>query len=144
MSDLIKNIPQQQVDLLEQEFLRLPQVECPVTHHFGPGLYIRQVEMPAGALVIGHAHTRPCMNILLRGVITLRGEDGRVDTLTAPVTFMGSVGRKVAHIIEDVIWQNVYATDETDLNVIESQVIIKSEAWQQACLEKNKESICLG
>ena len=35
------------------EVLKQPQVACPVTHHFGPSIYIREVVMPAGTVVVG-------------------------------------------------------------------------------------------
>ena len=33
---------------LEKEMLEMPQADCPVAHHFGPGIYIREVTLPAG------------------------------------------------------------------------------------------------
>ena len=43
-------------DSLEREMLEVEQVHCPVKHHFGSGVYIREVFLPAGTLVLGHAH----------------------------------------------------------------------------------------
>ena len=49
---------EQKVQTLEAVFLEQPQVDCPVVHRFGPGIYIREVTIPAGALSIGHYQTR--------------------------------------------------------------------------------------
>ena len=38
---------EQDVLRLESAFLKEEQVDCPVTHHFGPGVYIREVLLPA-------------------------------------------------------------------------------------------------
>ena len=117
------------VDDLEKAMLKMPQVDCPVTHHFGGGLYIREAFMPAGSVVIGHSHKKPTMNIMIKGKLLLITEDGSKKELIAPQTFMGIAGRKAAYIIEDTIWQNVHITDETDIEKLEDMFIDKSTAW---------------
>ena len=47
--------------------------------------------------------------------------------------FIGEPGQKVGYVIEDTVWQNIYATDETDIDrleemFMESDVLDKSEA----------------
>lgn len=108
---------------LEVAMLTQEQVECPVTHHFGPGIYIREVAIPAGTIVLGHSHTNPCTNILLSGSMAVSLSGGVVKVLTAPCTFVTQQGRKLAYIIEDVVFQNVFATDETDVAVLEATLI---------------------
>lgn len=117
------------VDAVEQEMLGQPQVDCPVTHRFGPGVYIREVFMPKGALIVGHRHTTPHINIMLTGVIGLLNDDGTETVLHAPQTFVAQPGRKVAYIYEDVVWQNVHATDETDVEKLEAMFLDKSPAF---------------
>ena len=39
-------------DQVEAAFLEQPQADCPVTHRFGPGIYIREVLLPRGAYVV--------------------------------------------------------------------------------------------
>lgn len=117
------------VNAVEAEMLALPQVDCPVTHRFGPGVYIREVFMPKGAWVVGHYHTTPHINIMLTGVIGLMNDDGTETVLHAPQTFVAQPGRKVAYIYEDVIWQNVHATDETDVEKLEDMFLDKSAAY---------------
>jgi hypothetical protein len=40
------------VDEAEKEMLKLPQVDCPVVHHFGPNLCIREVFIPKGTKAV--------------------------------------------------------------------------------------------
>lgn len=120
------------VDRLESAFLAEPQVDCPVSHHFGPGVYIREVVMPAGAYVIGHSHKDEHFNILLEGRLTLIREDGTRMEMAAPQTFVGSPGRKIAYIHETTRWQNVYATTETDVSVLEERLFDRSDAFEDA------------
>jgi hypothetical protein len=52
--------PQGLMDEFECRLIDFPQTDCPVTHHFGPGVYIREVKIPAGSLVLGHKHQYSC------------------------------------------------------------------------------------
>lgn len=117
------------IDAAEIEMLGQEQVDCPVTHRFGPGIYIREVFMPKGAYIIGHRHTTPHINIMLTGIIGLLNDDGTETVLRAPQTFVAQPGRKVAYIYEDVVWQNVHATDETDVETLETMFLDKSPAF---------------
>lgn len=120
------------VDRAEAAMLRLPQVECPVVHHFGPGIYIREVTIPAGTLAIGHAQRFEQLNVMLKGRIAVPDGAGALRELVAPLIFVGPPGRKAGFALEDVVWLNVYATDERDIDVLEATYLDKSAAWQEA------------
>lgn len=117
------------LDAPEQAMLQLPQVECSVVHHFGPGVCIREVFMPAGALAIGHKQKFEHLNIMLRGKVLVANDDGTTQVLTAPMIFTGKPGRKIGYIMEDMVWQNVYATDLKDASAVEDLFVEKSEEW---------------
>jgi hypothetical protein len=46
------------------------------------------------------------------------------------MTFVGKPGRKVAYIIETVVFQNIYATDETDIEKLEN-MFVENPALEQ-------------
>jgi hypothetical protein len=116
------------IEQLESAMLGLPQVDCPVLHHFGPGIYIREVRMPAGTFAIGHRQKEAHLNILLSGKVAMLDGDGTPKVVSAPFMYSGSPGRKVGYIIEDVVWQNVYSTDETNIEKLEARFLDKSNA----------------
>jgi hypothetical protein len=118
------------IEQVESHLLDLPQVECPVVHHFGPGIYIREVTLPAGTLAIGHAQRFEHLNIMLAGAVAMVGDDGQTKVLRAPMIFVGKPGRKLGYVLETCIWQNVYATEERDIDKLESMFLDKSSAWQ--------------
>lgn len=120
------------VQRLEAAFLDLPQADCPITHRFADGIYIREVRMPAGSYIIGHHHKTDHLNIMLTGHLTILNEDGTKTDLHAPQTFISPAGRKIAYIHEDVVWQNVFATEERDVETLEAMFLDKSEAWLEA------------
>lgn len=117
---------------LESHMLDLPQVECPVVHHFGPGVYIREVTLPQGTLAIGHAQRHEHLNIMLTGSVSMVGDDGQIKTLKAPMIFVGKPGRKFGYVVETCTWQNVYPNpnEERDISVLEDKWLDKSQTWQ--------------
>ena len=114
---------------LEKEMLGMPQADCPVAHHFGPGIYIREVTLPAGIFAVGHAQKYEHLNIMLTGKVAIV-DDGAVRVLEAPMIFTGKPGRKVGYVLETCVWQNVYATEETNIDALEAYYLDKSENWK--------------
>jgi quercetin dioxygenase-like cupin family protein len=114
---------------MESALLELPQVVAPLTHHFAPGVYMREVCMPAGAIILGHEHTTEHFNIVLTGSARVL-IDGKLSFIKAPCVFSSGVGvRKALLIEEEMRWMTVHPTDETDLGKLEETLIKKSEVF---------------
>ena len=118
------------IQRLEGEFLRHQQADCPITHRFGPGIYIREMAAKAGSYLIGHKHLDPHMNVLVAGKVMLFKESGETLEISAPFTFIAEPGRKLAYVIEDMVWQNIYATNETNLYKLETMFVEASDTWE--------------
>ena len=131
--------PQVTLEDLENKLLKFDQVDAPVIHRFGPGIYIREVKIPGGTFAIGHYQKYEHMNIVLKGRVTMLNNDGTTFDLIAPMIFIGKPGRKCGYIHEDVIWLNIYSTNETDVEILEKTYLDKSPAWQQANKLKENE-----
>jgi hypothetical protein len=107
-----------------QELKKLEQVDCPLTHRFAPGVYLREIFMPAGSLIIGKIHKTEHFNIVERGKYAIRHDDGEVEMVTAPHTFVSQAGvQKVLYIIEDTVWKTVHPTTETDIPTLEATLV---------------------
>jgi hypothetical protein len=119
------------LDNVEEMMLSAPQVDISVSHHFGPGIYIRSGFMPAGIYVIGHSHKNPHMNMLSQGKLAIVS-DGDARIIEAPYLFASEGGRKLFYVMEDAVLMNIYATTETDIDVIEETFVDKSDAWRSA------------
>ena len=123
------NTSPEKLDELEAAMLQLPQTACPVRHHFAPGVYVREAALAGGTYVIGHQNKKVTMNILLKGRMSVLVE-GKLLTISAPYIFNSSAGvRKLAQVHEDSVWLNVIPTDETDVDKIEDDTVVKSEAF---------------
>lgn len=112
---------------IEKELLDKPQdFPCPVHHYFGPGLYIRELFVPAGVVGMGHVQKLEHFNNFVSGRVRLMNDDGSHTELFAPMAFVGKPGRKVVYVIEDMVWQNIYATNERDVEILEDTYLEKS------------------
>jgi hypothetical protein len=133
VADLTRGLPisPAMIEAAEHVTLQLPQVSCPVVHHFGPGICVREVFMPAGTFAIGHRQRYPHVNIFLKGRVTVIHDDGSTSDLVAPMLFVGEPGRKVGYVQEDVVWLNVWPTDETDVEKIEAHFLDKTVTWAE-------------
>lgn len=106
-------------------------IDVPVIHHFAPGVYMRQMDAAAGTLVVSKMHRTEHMNILLSGSLTVATENG-IELLKAPVVLKSMPGTKrIGYFHEDSSWITVHPTDETDLEVIEQQVIVPDHEIDQ-------------
>lgn len=115
------------VDALLDEARKMPQVDCNTKHYFGPNIYIREVTMPAGSIVVGKPHRSEHMCVMLQGKMIIVSEDGERKELVAPMTFVGKPGRKIAYILETTVFQNILATDETDIEKLENMLVDNSQ-----------------
>lgn len=124
-------------EVIESAMLEMPQAECPVVHHFGPGIYVREVTLPAGTMAVGHTQRFEHMNIMLTGKVAMLDEHGQVKTLVAPMIFVGQPGRKVGYVLETCVWQNIYPNPDEirDIDALESKWLDKSPAWVQRNIE---------
>jgi hypothetical protein len=109
---------------LVRELQKMPQTDCPVTHHFAPGVYLREIFMPAGLVVIGKIHKTEHLNIIERGRCAIRHDDGSVEVLAAPLTFVSKAGvQKVLYILEDTVWKTIHPTATRDMEQLELELI---------------------
>lgn len=128
----LKELAPEKFDQLEAEMLQHPQADCSVRHMFAPGQYIREVTIPADTYVISHKHKHPHLNVFLKGSGTMIMCNGVHKELQAPMVFVGQPGRKVGYTREEVVWLNIFQTDETDIDKLEAMFFDKSEHFVAA------------
>jgi hypothetical protein len=111
------------IEAVLPQLREMPQVKCTEKHYFAPGMYVKEVTMPAGSVIVGKPHKTEHLCVMLQGRMQLLKDNGEVVELVAPMTFVGKPGRKVARIIETVVFQNIFATDETDVEKLENMFV---------------------
>jgi hypothetical protein len=110
-------------ELMQAEFTKPWEQDFPVEHVFAPGLYARQMTIPAGGVIIGKIHRHAHVNTVSKGRVWVVTEFGK-EEIVAPVTFVSQPGTKrVVVAQEETVWTTYHPTEETDLARIEEYVI---------------------
>lgn len=104
------------------------EVAMPVAHSFAPGIYMREIFMPAGSVVIGNLHLTEHFNTVLSGAchVLINGE---AHDLSAGDTLISKAGaRKMLLIYADCRWQTWHANpdDCRDIATLESRIVDKT------------------
>lgn len=121
---------------LAADMLDLPQADLQLKHLFAPGVYMRMITVPKGAVILGHEHKTEYFNIVLSGSASVL-MNGRIIDVKGPCIIKSAAGtQKLAYTTEEMIWLTVHATEETDIDKIEEHLIVRSPA-----LERHKDKM---
>lgn len=106
----------EKVQRLEDSLIHYPQVECPVRHHFAPGVYAREMTIPAGVIATGAVHKTEHLSIISIGHCVLTTDEGPKE-IHGPCTFVSKPGAKRAIVaITETVMTTIHPTEETDLD----------------------------
>lgn len=107
------------LDELEAAIASCPQADLPVCHRFTPGLYIREIRIPAGTLLTSAMHRTEHPFVLSMGTIRVYSENEGPVIYSAPHTGITKPGTRRALFAEtDCVWTTFHATEETDVEKI--------------------------
>lgn len=142
MNALSKLIPDEKlpfrdaIALAEGFILKAPQVELEIVHHFSPGLYAREMRIPAGIVLTGMIHKSEHL-CTLSGDIEIMDEEGG-GRFTGYHTFLSKPGVKrigLAHA--STVFTTFHVTHETDIDALEAALVVETYAeYEQFLLEK--------
>lgn len=130
MSELLKRDNCREKTLaLEEALLALPpdaRIEPVMRHYFAGGVYAREMTAPAGMIAVGKIIKVDNISTISKGEVSILTPDG-VMRVKAPYTWVAPAGTKrAAYFHEETVWTVYHATDSTDLEVIEKQVIAET------------------
>ena len=119
---------------IEARMRQMPPVELTLRHFFSPGVYARELTIPAGVLLTGEIHKYQQLNILSKGTISVLLEDG-IHKIEAPFTVVSPPGTKrIAYAHTDCVWTTILGTYETEVDKIHAHFIAKTEQeWLDFC-----------
>lgn len=94
-----------------------------IAHYFGGGAYAKEMRIPSGYSVIQHRHKFDHLSVLASGKVLVL-VDGVVSSYTAPACILIAAGKLHAiEAVEDTVWYCVHATDCTDIDEVDEQLI---------------------
>ena len=112
------------IDRIEQSMSGMVAREMPVTHRFTPGLYIREIHIPAGTLLTSMEHKTEHPFVVSKGRIAVISEnEGRV-IYEAPHTGVTKPGtRRALYAETDTIWTTFHVTTKTEVEEIAADIL---------------------
>jgi len=126
------------INVIEDEMRKHPQVDLPLKHYFSPGVYARELFIPAGTLLTGKIHKYMNLNILSAGEMAVMTGD-EMKRVKAPFTVVSPPGTKrIAYAFTDCVWTTILGTEETDPDLIEDKFTASSEREYLEFVEQQK------
>jgi hypothetical protein len=111
----------------------------PITNTFTPGLYTRQIFMPAGTFVISRIHMHEHPFIISQGTVSVYDGD-KVNTYTAPYQGITKPGTKrILYNHTDVIWTTFHVTDKHNIEDLEEVGVVVCDCFSEYNKLVNKE-----
>ena len=103
----------------------------PLTHSFSDGVYIREMSMLKGGIVIGKIHNKSHTWFLMKGKIKVATEDSVV-TYSAPTYVNAKAGAKrVIAAIEDSVFVNIHPNPDNIKNTDELEDILTCKTYDE-------------
>lgn len=118
----------EKVEALENELAKLPPADCPVRHYFAPGMYARELTIPAGVAATGAVHKTEHLSVISAGRVWVEDGTGAVE-LCAPCTFVSKPGTKrAAYAVETTVWTTFHVTETRDLDALAEELTESTNA----------------
>lgn len=119
------------VTLAEDFLIKLPQLPMEVVHHFSPGIYARELRIPAGTVLIGKVHKTEHL-CTLSGDIEIMSEDGG-GRFTGYHTFLSKPGvKRIGLARASTVFTTFHSTSETDTDKLEDILTVNTyEEYEQ-------------
>lgn len=113
---------------------------APIKHTFADGVYIRQMDMAKGTVVVGAIHKHLHVWFLLAGDVTIATEDATEDCV-APCYVLSTPGvKRVILANEDSIFVNVHKnpSNTRDIDELEKEIVALSYEEYKEYTNKKK------
>jgi hypothetical protein len=104
---------------------------CPLKHSYAHGVYIREIFMPKGTLIVSKIHKYSYPYFVLKGRMSIWTEEGEVE-ITAPYQGITTAGtQRVLFIHEDTTWINVHSNPKEIRDYEKIEDIIFAESYDE-------------
>lgn len=142
MQDNLQKNNDELLDRVESELLKHPAVELPVIHRFVPGMYIREIHIPAGTMLTSMKHKTEHPFTVSKGKIRVSSANEGSVTYEAPHTGITKPGtRRALFALTDVVWTTYHVTNETDIEKIGETIL---EPHENKILQQRRKKILPG
>lgn len=94
-------------------------------HFFAPGMYLRELTVPAGMLIVGKTHKHAHFLVVTQGLAEIISEFGRTTVGPGHISVSQPGAKRVVLALEDTQFLTVHvnSSDTEDLAIIEAEHI---------------------
>lgn len=115
------------VERLESILEKSPQAECPVRSHFAPGVYVREMTVPAGVIATGAVHRTEHLTIVV-GHCHLTTDEGVKELVGFHIIHSKPGAKRAIYAIAETKVSTIHPTEETDLDKLCEQLTESTRA----------------
>lgn len=115
----------EQIVKLQEAMLPIQSEQPEPTHFFAPGMYLRELTIPAGMLMVGKIHKHAHFLMVLKGRAEVISEFGRMVVEAGHISVSPPGVKRIVLALEEVQFVTVHVnpTDTEDLTAIEAEHI---------------------
>jgi mannose-6-phosphate isomerase-like protein (cupin superfamily) len=112
----------EKIKRLQEAMLPMQSKQPEPRHFFAPGMYLRELVVPAGMLMVGKIHKHEHFLLVLKGRAEVISEFGRVVVEAGHISISPAGVKRVVLALEDTQFVTVHVNkeDSQDLAVIEA------------------------
>ena len=120
------------LDQCEDVIRRMNEHEMKHTHTFTPGMYIRQIFIPARTILTSRIHLTEHPYVISKGDISVWTKETGTVRLKAPHSGVTKPGtRRLLFAHDDTIWTTYHVTDETDVEKIVNTITTTRQTLEE-------------
>ena len=115
----------EKIQRLQETMLPMQTDQPEPQHFFAPGMYMRELVVPSGMLMVGKIHKHAHFLMVLKGKAEVISEFGRMIVEAGHLSVSPSGVKRVVLALEDTQFVTVHVNknDSQDLEIIESEHI---------------------
>lgn len=115
----------EQIVQLQEAMLPIQCTQPEPTHFFAPGMYLRELTVPAGMLLVGKIHKHTHFLVVTKGKAEVISEFGRMIVGPGHISVSQAGVKRIVLALEDTQFITVHlnSTDTQDLAIVEAEHI---------------------
>lgn len=115
----------EKIQRLQEAMVPLQSEQPEPNHFFAPGMYLRELVVPAGMLIVGKIHKHAHFLLVLKGKAEVISEFGRMAVEAGHISISPAGVKRVVLALEDTQFVTVHVNkeDSQDLTMIEAEHI---------------------
>lgn len=115
------------LDRIEAALAQHEAAEMPVTHRFLPGMYVREIHIPAGTVLTSMRHNTRHPFCIMLGRIAVISDTERIIYEAPHIGITEPGTKRLLYAETDTVWITFHATDKTTVEDVAADILADEE-----------------